>query len=93
MSNSLQPLHTCSFESLQTDAVRSLTDMRALVASWQASGEAARRDGQIVDARPAARFHGTAPEPRAGMRAGHMPGAVNVPFSDMLTDGRYARSC
>lgn len=68
--------------------MRSLSDMRALVAAWQASGAAARGEGQVVDARPAARFHGTAPEPRAGMRAGHMPGAINVPFSDMLADGR-----
>lgn len=84
-------LHGCEHNHAvhQPDAVRSLADMRALVASWQSAGAESRARGQIVDARPAARFDGTAPEPRAGMRAGHMPGAVNVPFSDMLTDGRY----
>jgi thiosulfate/3-mercaptopyruvate sulfurtransferase len=39
---------------------------------------------QIVDARGAARFRGDAPEPRAGLRAGHIPGARNVPFADVL---------
>ncbi|MHB8527955.1 MAG: 3-mercaptopyruvate sulfurtransferase [Caulobacteraceae bacterium] len=41
---------------------------------------------QIVDARPAARFHGEAPEPRPGLRSGHMPGALNVPFSELVGD-------
>lgn len=39
---------------------------------------------QLVDARPAARFAGEAPEPRAGVRSGHMPGAFSVPSSDLL---------
>ncbi len=43
----------------------------------------------VVDARGAPRFAGSAPEPRAGMRAGHMPGAKNLPFTDLLfPDGR-----
>ncbi len=39
---------------------------------------------QIIDARGAARFRGDAPEPRPGLRAGHIPGARNVPYSDVL---------
>jgi thiosulfate/3-mercaptopyruvate sulfurtransferase len=39
---------------------------------------------QIIDARGAARFRGDAPEPRAGLRAGHIPGARNVPYTDVL---------
>jgi thiosulfate/3-mercaptopyruvate sulfurtransferase len=39
---------------------------------------------QILDARPAGRFNGTAPEPRANLPSGHMPGAFNVPFSTLL---------
>ncbi|MEM6491430.1 MAG: rhodanese-like domain-containing protein, partial [Pseudomonadota bacterium] len=38
----------------------------------------------VVDARAAARFAGAAPEPRAGLRAGHMPGAANLPFTALL---------
>ena len=39
---------------------------------------------QVVDARPAARFVGEAPEPRPGLRGGHMPGARSVPSSDLI---------
>jgi thiosulfate/3-mercaptopyruvate sulfurtransferase len=39
---------------------------------------------QLVDARPAARFEGTAPEPRAGLPSGHMPGARSVPWSTLM---------
>lgn len=40
---------------------------------------------QVVDARGAARFRGAAPEPRPGVRPGHMPGAVNLPYGSLLT--------
>ena len=40
-------------------------------------------DIQIADARPAPRFRGEAPEPRAGLKLGHMPGARNLPASDL----------
>jgi len=43
---------------------------------------------QVVDARPAERFAGTAPEPRPGISSGHMPGALNVPFASLIADGR-----
>lgn len=42
---------------------------------------------QVVDARPAARFRGDAPEPRPGVRAGHMPGSLNLPFDQIVADG------
>lgn len=41
-------------------------------------------DHAIVDARPAPRFRGEEPEPRPGLRAGHIPGARNVPFGQVL---------
>ena len=43
---------------------------------------------QVVDARPADRFRGEAPEPRAGVRSGHMPGSLNLPFPVIIADGR-----
>jgi thiosulfate/3-mercaptopyruvate sulfurtransferase len=43
---------------------------------------------QILDARSAGRFSGAAPEPRAGLSSGHMPGATSVPFTELVTDGR-----
>ena len=43
---------------------------------------------QVVDARAADRFAGRTPEPRPGLRSGHMPGALNLPFPRLLnTDG------
>ena len=44
----------------------------------------------VLDARAAGRFTGATPEPRAGMRSGHMPGAANVPYTDLLNaDGTF----
>lgn len=48
------------------------------------------RSVQVVDARPATRFSGHAPEPRAGLRSGHMPGALNLPFTALLEGERLA---
>ena len=42
---------------------------------------------QVVDARPADRFRGEAPEPRPGLRSGHMPGSRNLPFTDIVENG------
>lgn len=42
---------------------------------------------RVLDARSAGRFHGTAPEPRPGVRSGHMPNAKNLPFPEVLADG------
>ena len=44
--------------------------------------------GQILDARSAGRFAGTSPEPRPGISSGHMPGAINLPFTELAEDGR-----
>ena len=44
-------------------------------------------DSVVLDARPAARFAGTAPEPRAGLRSGHMPGSRSLPFAELIRDG------
>lgn len=59
----------------QADIVRSLEQMKAIVES---------RSEQIIDARAGGRFTGEVPEPRAGLRGGHMPGARNIPLSALL---------
>ena len=43
---------------------------------------------QVLDARAAPRFLGRAPEPRPGLASGHMPGALNMPMTDLIADGR-----
>jgi thiosulfate/3-mercaptopyruvate sulfurtransferase len=40
---------------------------------------------QVIDARAAPRFRGEAPEPRPGLKSGHMPGARNLPWSGLVT--------
>ncbi|WP_349292623.1 rhodanese-like domain-containing protein [Sediminicoccus sp. KRV36] len=44
----------------------------------------ADKSALVLDARAAGRFHGTAPEPRAGLPSGHMPGASNIPFNELF---------
>jgi len=43
---------------------------------------------QVLDARSAGRFAGREPEPRPGLRSGHMPGAYNLPFTEIVENGR-----
>ena len=50
------------------------------------------RDEQIVDARAAGRFRGEEIEPRKGLRSGHIPGSVNVPFKTLLNDDQTMKS-
>jgi thiosulfate/3-mercaptopyruvate sulfurtransferase len=60
---------------LDNTLVRSIDDVKALLDG--------KRE-QIVDARAANRFRGEVPEPRPGLRAGHMPGAYNLPYNDLI---------
>lgn len=46
----------------------------------------------VLDARAADRFHGRAPEPVAGLKGGHMPGAVNIPFTLLLDENNKFKS-
>jgi thiosulfate/3-mercaptopyruvate sulfurtransferase len=62
------------------------TSRVALVSDVQ--GALMSRSAQIVDARPAERFRGEAAEPRPGVRPGHMPGALNVPVTGLIENGR-----
>lgn len=50
----------------------------------QVSSASKLGDHEILDARSAGRFSGTDPEPRAGLRGGHIPGSKNVPFTSLL---------
>jgi thiosulfate/3-mercaptopyruvate sulfurtransferase len=59
---------------LRPELVRDLEAMRRNVAT---------RGEQVVDARSRGRFEGTEPEPRAGLRGGHIPGSVNLPYETL----------
>lgn len=65
---------------LRSDLVKTFEQVRAL-----SEGGAAR----ILDARPPERFAGETPEPREGVRAGHIPGSVNLPAGKLVaSDGK-----
>jgi thiosulfate/3-mercaptopyruvate sulfurtransferase len=65
-----------SFDGAQ---VADLAEMRRIVETGER---------QVADARPAGRFTGADPEPRPGVRGGHMPGAANVPATSLSKDGK-----
>jgi thiosulfate/3-mercaptopyruvate sulfurtransferase len=66
---------------LDTGAVAMVTDVQMALND---------KSAQVVDARSAGRFAGREPEPRAGLRSGHMPGAFSVPFTEIVENGRLA---
>ena len=59
--------------------VASLAEVKKALASGSA---------QVVDARPADRFEGRTPEPRPGLKSGHMPGSRNLPFDEIVEHGQ-----
>jgi thiosulfate/3-mercaptopyruvate sulfurtransferase len=61
----------------RADRVKGIGDIKAIIR--QGGGGAL-----ILDARAKGRFDGTAAEPRPGLPSGHMPGAANVPYTDLL---------
>jgi thiosulfate/3-mercaptopyruvate sulfurtransferase len=63
--------------------VRDMDDMKQALA---------KRSAQIVDARPAGRFAGSDPEPRPGLRGGHLPGSRNVPSQLLINDDGTLKS-
>ncbi|HSP50372.1 MAG TPA: 3-mercaptopyruvate sulfurtransferase [Pseudolabrys sp.] len=67
--------------TMDTGAVAMVSDVQMALTDGSA---------QVVDARAAGRFTGREPDPRPGLRRGHMPGALNVPFADIVENGRLA---
>ncbi len=71
-------IHTPGRFTARLDA-RRVRDLDAVLANIDSRRE------QVIDARAAARFAGAAPEPRAGMRGGHIPGSLNFPYTDVVS--------
>lgn len=71
------PKYTCWKDGGSDSSVVDMDQVLAVVNDDEA-------DAVIVDARSAGRFYGKDPEPRPGLRGGHMPGAINVPFVSLL---------
>lgn len=47
------------------------------------------KEALLVDARSTDRFHAETEEPRAGLRSGHIPGSINMPYTELLKDGKF----
>ena len=74
---------TVTFNAVLRDGLAwSAKDVLGIVRSLNTS------DVQIVDLRSEGRFLGEAPEPRPGLRQGHIPGSKNLPFTDLITGGQ-----
>jgi len=79
VTNAPTPVRPAVFTpDYHASSVVNLAEMREIVAKGEV---------QIADARGAGRFSGHEPEPRPGMRAGHMPGARNVPYPQLMQEG------
>jgi len=76
-TGALSPGTPGDFEArLDPGAVRDLAQVRANLES--------RRE-QLVDMRPAGRFAGREPEPRPGIRGGHVPGSLSLPYAELVS--------
>ncbi len=62
-------------------------DASAVVDAEKVKSASENGSAQIVDARAASRFRGDAPEPRPGLRSGHIPGSRNVPWREVVSEG------
>nr|WP_306266636.1 3-mercaptopyruvate sulfurtransferase [Pararhizobium sp. IMCC3301] len=85
------PLQKGAVEALIANYRATLDD--SMIADWQEVMRVAEhQDHQVLDARSAERFKGLAPEPRAGVKSGRMPGAKNLPFQKLLTEDGIFKS-
>ncbi|HVV32659.1 MAG TPA: 3-mercaptopyruvate sulfurtransferase [Vitreimonas sp.] len=69
---------------MRSDLVKSLDDVRRILDSGGKT--------PIFDARPGPRFRAETPEPRAGLRGGHMPGAINTPSGELVDANGFLKS-
>lgn len=63
-------------------------DAKAVAAAADVLKASQSGSAQIIDARNAPRFRGEVPEPRPGLRSGHIPGSLNVPWRDVVEHGQ-----
>ncbi|MBT5032493.1 MAG: 3-mercaptopyruvate sulfurtransferase [Proteobacteria bacterium] len=74
--------------SIRPNRSFSATPVKDLLASMETVlANCESQQAIVLDARSAARFEGSEPEPRPELPSGHMPGALSLPFSQLLSDG------
>lgn len=83
-----RPLASGASSARPDTIFHAVLDPAAAVAVPDVQAALAEATAQVVDARPAARFRGEVPEPRPGLRSGHIPGSRNLPFDALVREGQ-----
>jgi thiosulfate/3-mercaptopyruvate sulfurtransferase len=79
-SREVRPAAGSYHPTFDPSRLRSVDEMASNLAS---------RSEQVIDARSAGRFSGQAPEPRPGLRGGHIPGSLSLPYTELVdSEGR-----
>jgi len=81
----------CSQLDLSVPSSYQATDAQNVATMRDVLEALASADSVVVDARSAARFYGKAPEPRPSLPSGHMPNALNLPFTHLLASNDFTR--
>lgn len=81
---------TAEQRKLKPGKLNARLDAHAVVSKADVLANIASQERQLIDARSAARFQATEKEARPGLRSGHVPGSINLPFN-LLTDPQTAR--
>lgn len=83
-----RPVEEDSPKARQPRSFTARLDNGAVASADDVARATASQAIQVVDARAADRFRGEAPEPRPGLASGHIPGSLNLPSSQLTSDGR-----
>lgn len=83
-----QPVESLSRDSVNPGNFQASFDASQVWSTQDASENITTKTATLIDARSSARFKGEAPEPRAGLLSGHIPGSLNLPFGEVIKDGK-----
>lgn len=85
-----RPLETGSAKAPQPARFKARLDRASVAGIEDIRANLKSGHALILDARAFDRFAGQAPEPRAGLRSGHIPGSRSLPFNRLVSEGRLA---
>ena len=88
-ASSLEAGATATYQATDPQNIVNMGDLKTWIDEGKTMGETP--DVLVVDARSKGRFIGEAPEPRPGLRGGHMPGAISLPITDLLDPSNKVR--
>lgn len=83
-----QPVESLSRDSVNPGNFQASFDASQVWSTQDVSENITSKTATLIDARSSARFKGEAPEPRAGLLSGHIPGSLNLPFGEVVKDGK-----